>query len=201
MVRNGFTFYFSYARIASKLKDKDRLAFYDALINKQFTGVDPVGLPPMAEFAYESQKHSIDKQVIGYERAKNVVLSEIEAPLGSPPGAPLGLSPQQGEEEGEEEEKGQEQVQEKYSNEWTVFWDTYAKKVDLKKCKEKFKKLKPEEVSAILAHVPKYVNSTPDVKYRKNPLTYLNGRGWEDEILQAKPVNDWKPFERHPFSW
>jgi hypothetical protein len=92
-------------------------------------------------------------------------------------------------------------VNDKYSNEWTVFWDTYAKKVDLKKCKEKFKKLKPEEVSAILAHIPKYVNSTPDVKYRKNPLTYLNGRGWEDEILQAKPVNDWKPFERHPFSW
>jgi len=92
-------------------------------------------------------------------------------------------------------------VSERYSNEWSEFWDTYGKKVDTKKCKEKFQRLKPDEVSAILAHVPKYVKATPDVKYRKNPLTYLNGRGWEDEIVQPPPFNDWKPFQRSPFGW
>ena len=31
--------------------------------------------------------------------------------------------------------------------------------------------------------MPLYVNSTPDKQFRKHPLTYLNNRGWEDEIV------------------
>ena len=30
--------------------------------------------------------------------------------------------------------------------------------------------------------VVSYVLSTPDVKFRKNPLTWLNGKCWNDEI-------------------
>ena len=29
---------------------------------------------------------------------------------------------------------------------------------------------------------PKYVASTPDVKFRRNPLTWLNQGCWDDEI-------------------
>jgi hypothetical protein len=112
-MRKGFTFYASYATVAARLEDKDRLAFYDALIAKEFTGADPVGLSIMAEFAYESQKHSIEKQVVGYERAKNVVLSENEPPLVLPYGSPLGSPPKEEEEKGEEEEKEEEEEEEK----------------------------------------------------------------------------------------
>ena len=34
--------------------------------------------------------------------------------------------------------------------------------------------------------VDQYVKSTPDPKFRKNPLTWLNGKCWEDEIIQPK---------------
>lgn len=62
------------------------------------------------------------------------------------------------------------------------FWDAYGKKADRQKSERKFKTLTKTERAAVREHVPKYVESTPDVKYRKNPLTYLNGQCWTDEI-------------------
>jgi hypothetical protein len=41
-------------------------------------------------------------------------------------------------------------------------------------------------ISEIIKAVPKYVKDTPDIKYRKNPLTWLNGRYWEDEPIKQK---------------
>ena len=35
-MRKGFNFYRSYWEVANELSDKDRLAFYDALFEKQF---------------------------------------------------------------------------------------------------------------------------------------------------------------------
>jgi hypothetical protein len=37
-----------------------------------------------------------------------------------------------------------------------------------------------------------YVNSTPDVKFRKNPLTYLNGKNWNDEIKVKHEQDNFK---------
>lgn len=64
-MRKAIKFYISYFEVASELNDKDRLAFYDALFNKQFKNIEP-NLKGMAKFAYISQKHSIDAQVKGY---------------------------------------------------------------------------------------------------------------------------------------
>jgi hypothetical protein len=63
------------------------------------------------------------------------------------------------------------------------FWTLYNKKVERKNCKKKFDKLSMATIDKILQVVPTYVNSTPDVKYRKNPETWLNGECWEDEII------------------
>lgn len=64
--RKAVKFYRSYWEVAMQLGDKDRLAFYDALMSRQFTGQEPT-LTGMAKFAYISQKHSIDAQVKGFE--------------------------------------------------------------------------------------------------------------------------------------
>lgn len=66
--------------------------------------------------------------------------------------------------------------------EW--FWDEYGKKVDRSKCEQKFKNLSKAERELVRLHVPKYVASTPDIQYRKNPYRYLNGKCWNDEILK-----------------
>jgi len=34
-----------------------------------------------------------------------------------------------------------------------------------------------------MGHLELYVRSTPDVKYRKDPATYLNNESWKDEII------------------
>jgi hypothetical protein len=62
------------------------------------------------------------------------------------------------------------------------FWDLYGKKVDTKKCKAKFNKLTKAEVDALFGKLSDYIKSTPDKQYRKNPVTWLNGKCWNDEI-------------------
>ncbi len=66
--RKGFNFYKSYFDVYQQLKTKDeKIQFIEALLFKQFHGIEPGTLKGMAEFAYISQKHSIDQQVKGWE--------------------------------------------------------------------------------------------------------------------------------------
>jgi hypothetical protein len=62
------------------------------------------------------------------------------------------------------------------------FWDLYDKKNDRKKCSDKFNKLTGEQLKKIKEVLPIYIKSKPDVTFRKNPLTWLNGECWNDEI-------------------
>jgi len=68
------------------------------------------------------------------------------------------------------------------TKEFDAFWEAYEKKKDKSKCFKKWKLLTPKEKEAIFNCVSSYVKSTPDPQYRKNPLTWLNGKCWEDEI-------------------
>lgn len=79
------------------------------------------------------------------------------------------------------------------------FWDLYDKKHDLPKCKDKFCKLSEQEQNRILEVVCMYVAKTPDKQFRKNPLTWLNGKCWLDDYsdVQVKTINP-KP-ERKQF--
>ena len=62
------------------------------------------------------------------------------------------------------------------------FWNTFNKKVDRVKCEKAWNKLTEQEIEKIVLSISTYVNSTPDLKYRKNPLSYLNGKCFNDEI-------------------
>jgi len=70
-----FKFFKSYYDVAQELSDKDRLLFYDAIMKKQFHGIE-TELNGMSKFAYISQKHSIDKQVKGWEDVTKSTLSD-----------------------------------------------------------------------------------------------------------------------------
>lgn len=70
------------------------------------------------------------------------------------------------------------------------FWNTYDKKQDSKKCKDKFLKLNDGDIIKIIDVLKNYVNSTPDKTFRKNPLTWLNGNCWNDEIIIKNNNND-----------
>lgn len=70
-------------------------------------------------------------------------------------------------------------------DEFGRFWSLYGKKTGKDKCFKKWCKLKKSEKDEIFKVLPEYIKSTPDKQYRKNPLTWLNGKHWEDEISTA----------------
>lgn len=74
--------------------------------------------------------------------------------------------------------------QETISFEW--FWQTYDKKNDRKVCEDKFNKLSFDVKEKIKLGLPNYIKSTPDIKFRKLPKTWLNGECWNDEVSEPK---------------
>jgi hypothetical protein len=70
------------------------------------------------------------------------------------------------------------------------WWDAYQKKRGRKKAEAKWNKLKPTQKLACMKATPAYVMSTPDVQYRKDPMTYLNGECWNDEIISKREKTD-----------
>ena len=67
--------------------------------------------------------------------------------------------------------------------EFDLFWSKYPNKVAKQKCKEKFLKLKEDEVKQILDTLDNFINYKPFESYNHpNPETYLNQKRWEDVI-------------------
>ena len=62
----------------------------------------------------------------------------------------------------------------------------YDKKVDKKKTLTAWGRLTAEKRRKIIEYVPSYVSSTPNRRFRKNPLTFLNNESWENEIIQDR---------------
>lgn len=68
-----------------------------------------------------------------------------------------------------------------------AFWDLYDKKRSRVKCEKKWKKISDDDRARIFEHVPLYKESEPIKQFRKDPLTYLNGECWKDEIIPRRP--------------
>jgi len=77
--RKGFNFFRSYYDVYNELEtDADKVAFIDALLDRQFLGIKPTNLKGMAKFAYISQTNSIDSQVKGYEDKTKTILDPTQ---------------------------------------------------------------------------------------------------------------------------
>jgi hypothetical protein len=63
-----------------------------------------------------------------------------------------------------------------------LFWNSFDKKVDKVKCYKTWKKIDPHKRELIQKKAELYKLSTPESKFRKNPLTWLHGECWNDEI-------------------
>jgi hypothetical protein len=97
--RKAFNFYRSYYDIALQLDDEDRYQFLMALLEMQFTGKSR-GLTGMAQFAFVSQKHSIEAQINGY------IFKTTKGPHGGGVKGPSVQEEEKGQEKGEEKGKG-----------------------------------------------------------------------------------------------
>jgi len=98
--RKAFKFFRSYYDVYNELEtDKDKIAFIEALLDKQFLGKEP-DLKGMAKFAYISQINSIDSQVTGYETKTGTTLGGA---VGARQGATVGATLQEEEKEKEQD--------------------------------------------------------------------------------------------------
>jgi hypothetical protein len=74
--RKGFNFFRSYYDVYNELEtNAEKVAFIDALLDRQFLGIKPTNLIGLAKFAYISQTNSIDSQVKGYEDKTKTILT------------------------------------------------------------------------------------------------------------------------------
>jgi len=77
--RKGFNFFRSYYDVYNELEsDADKVAFINALLDRQFLGIKPTELKGMAKFAYISQTNSIDSQVKGFEDKTGIILTPTQ---------------------------------------------------------------------------------------------------------------------------
>lgn len=65
-------------------------------------------------------------------------------------------------------------------NDW---WCAYGKKRGRKKAEAKWNRLCAADKIACMKATPAYVSSIDDKMYQKDPLTYLNGECWNDELI------------------
>jgi len=70
------------------------------------------------------------------------------------------------------------------------FWNRYNVKKGKKKSLDKFLKLSLETCKKCLISVEAYIIASPDVKYRKHVLSWLNGEHWNDELTIASVVSN-----------
>lgn len=80
----------------------------------------------------------------------------------------------------DKENEALETIQEKYPFE--TFWNLFDKKTDRLSCIVKWRALTEKEKGLIMEKLPEYIAATPDRQYRKNPLTYLRHKAWQDEM-------------------
>lgn len=182
--RKGFNFFRSYYDVYNELEtDGDKVAFIDALLDRQFLGIKPENLKGMAKFAYISQTNSIDSQVKGYEDKTGTILNPTQG--GSVGGL---VTPTQ-----QVEEKEKEKVEVKEENNFFLaeiiefsfddFWSLYPNKTNKKKAEEKFNKLTKEQKQKIELHLPFFINNKPFKDYNHpHAITYLNQERYNDEI-------------------
>ena len=127
--RKGFNFFRSYYDVYNELEtNEDKVAFIDALLDRQFLGIKPSNLKGMAKFAYISQTNSIDSQVKGYEdKTKTILHPTVGGAVGvySPPALQV-----------EEKEKEKVEVKEdinsrklKFANTLTEFNSIYSREL------------------------------------------------------------------------
>lgn len=72
-----------------------------------------------------------------------------------------------------------------------IFWDAYEKKVGKDKCKKKWAKMTAADQAGALSLIEEYKKVQPDKYYRKDPITYLNQKPWNDEeFIESRKKRD-----------
>ena len=74
---------------------------------------------------------------------------------------------------------------------FSEFWDAYDKKVNMIEAQAYWDVLSNKDHEAIMAYIPQYKVAQPRKQFRKNPVTFLRNRAWQDEIIrEQEPISN-----------
>lgn len=196
MLRDGFVFYRSFYEALRDLPRDIQGEIYTAIMEYSLYGNETVNLKQIARSIFTLIKPQLDANISKYENGKKG---------GRPKQEETEEEPNDNQTETESIAKEKDKVKEKYKendkekkklkeDSFYRFWELYDHKKEKPKCLQKWMILKDEEIENILSVVSDYVSSTPDKKFRKHPITWLNNRCWEDEITPKRNSDrEYKP--------
>lgn len=96
------------------------------------------------------------------------------------------------------EKKEKEKKEKEIKIPFGEFWERYGKKVgDKNKCNKKWDALTLAVQEKIIQMLPAFKNSISDKQFQPHPLTFLNGKRWEDEIPLVHAVEKKFKCEAH----
>ena len=215
-MRDSLRIWHSYIEAARMLSDADRLAYYDALFDYGFDGIEPelTGIPAAM---FLLTKPNLDKSISKSEAGAIGGTSKTEAKRKQT----LSKTKANGNEcasdkriENREErienippippKRGRKKTtQELPDPDFEAFWDLYPKKKSKGDAKKAWAQIKPsgELVSAIMAKLKLLTASHEWTKengeYVPYPASWLRAEGWEDEVQDA-PRKDSFPTPAKP---
>lgn len=188
MERTQFTFYDSFFRSISRIKNKAaRCDAYDAICRYALTGKEP-DLDSMADIA-----------AIAFEGAKpNLDASRRKAESGKKGGEnkQTESKPEANGEQTESKNKNKDKKKNKNKDKclnarFALFWDAYPRKEGKQKAAEAFAKV-DVDTEILLAALERQKKSDQWMKdggrFIPHAATWLNGKRWEDELTSYDPV-------------
>ncbi len=214
MERESFVFYRSYYIAIKKLPRSRQYEIYAALAQYALEGVEPQELNPISQgffFAFKPQIDANNKKFEdGKKGGKSGALGGRPPRQQNPIETPKGLFPETpnvnvnvndnvndnvnvNDNDNVNENENAEPNGSKISFE--EIWTLYDKKVgDKVKLEKKWDALSLATQTEIKQYIPRYVRAIPDKKYRKHFDTFLNNKGWKDEIIKQNSKSN-KSFE------
>lgn len=171
------------------IPEKDMLIIckqYDSVFRKFEKGVDGI-------FRNKRMQEEIEKRISYSESRKKNRLSKKDTPITSTTHDKHMSVHMENENENENINKNKDVIEEIRPAEiyptFDEFWNLYDKKEDKKDCVKKWNKLTQSERELIMHYIEPYKLSLSDLKYQRNPVTFINKRTWENELIKPKSNN------------
>lgn len=208
--KKSFLLYLDTLEILHKLTDEQAGKLLKAFL-AYHSGQD-FNLDPMLDLVFFSFQAQFERDGVKYNtivernrnngskggRPKNPVKAKEPSGLSGNPSKPKKADSDK--DSGSDKDSDSESVNKVTKDRFAEFWDLYGKKTDSSKCKTKFARLTKTEIELLFEKLPAYIKSTPDKQYRKNPITWLNGKCWNDEIMQNSQAQSVHTFETQNYT-
>ncbi|PHS02443.1 MAG: hypothetical protein COA78_21215 [Blastopirellula sp.] len=190
-IRKSFILHHDSLNVLDDLTDDQAGLLFKAI--KAYHLGDELKLDVLTNIAMSPFRNQFDRDAIKYEKLceKNRLIAETRYATKSTTGKagnqalPQATKSTDNDSKSDSKSKSDNDSNKEVTNDrFAEFWNLYGKKSDSAKCKAKFSKMSKSDIELIFEKLPAYVKSTPDKQYRKNPITWLNGKCWNDEIMQ-----------------